>query len=265
MTGEAGGEDSAFFELIRTHRARTFFRVMGKLPSAPRCAVCHAPFGGAGGHVMRWFGYKPSRKNPRLCVQCFEKVPAGGVKLDVGVLFADVRGFTSLAEGSDPQALVVLLNRFYDAAVEVLCRHAIIDKLVGDQVMALYLPQVLGDAAVEHMVADALALVAAAPDELSIGVGLDYGNAFVGNVGSGEVKDFTAIGDVVNTAARLQSAAASGEIMVSRRVRNINPAELRGAVPRSLDLKGKSQPEQAFALTVDRDPAARRGDRPPTR
>ncbi|HSO99466.1 MAG TPA: adenylate/guanylate cyclase domain-containing protein [Solirubrobacteraceae bacterium] len=252
MTGEPARGDEAFFEMIRTHRARTFFRVMGKLPSAPRCAVCHAPFGGVGGQVMRRFGFGPSRKNPRLCSQCFEKAPDGGVNLDVGVLFADVRGFTSMAEGSDPQALVPLLNAFYDAAVEVLCQHAIIDKLVGDQVMAVYLPQVLGEGAVEHMVADALALVASAPDQLSLGVGLDYGTAFVGNVGSGEVKDFTAIGDVVNTAARLQSAAASGEVILSGRVMSINPTGLRHADPRSLVLKGKSQPEHAFALTVDR-------------
>lgn len=250
-TGGARGRDEAFFEMVQTHRVRMFFRVMGKLPSEPRCAVCHAPFGGAGGRLMGHLGFGPSRKNPRLCAQCFEKAPAGGVELDVGVLFADIRGFTSLAERSDPQALVAMLNVFYETAVTVLCRHAIIDKLVGDQVMALYLPQVLGDGAVTHMVADALALVAAAPKELGVGVGLDYGNAFVGNVGSGEVKDFTAIGDVVNTAARLQAAAASREVIVSRRVMELNPADLQHADARSLDLKGKSRPEQAFALRVE--------------
>jgi adenylate cyclase len=168
--------------------------------------------------------------------------------MNVGVLFADVRGFTFLAERRSPEALTALLNRFYGAAVEALCRHAIIDKLVGDQVMALYLPQLLGDGAVEHMVADAGDLLAAAPDELGIGVGLDYGTAFVGNVGSGEVKDFTAIGDVVNTAARLQACAADGEILVSSRVIEVTRARLPGAEPRSLDLKGKAGPERAFAL-----------------
>jgi adenylate cyclase len=174
------------------------------------------------------------------------------VELEVGVLFADVRGFTTLAERTDPRGMTALLNRFYDAAVEVLCRHAIIDKLVGDQVMALYLPQVLGDDAVEHMVADAQQLLARMPPELELGVGLDYGPAFVGNVGSGEVKDFTAIGDVVNTAARLQAAAASGEIVVSSRVIEAAAINTREAEARSLSLKGKSDAQQVFAFKARR-------------
>jgi adenylate cyclase len=168
--------------------------------------------------------------------------------MEVGVLFADVRGFTTLAERADPRSTTALLNRFYDAAVEVLCRHAIIDKLVGDQVMALYLPQLLGDGAVEHMVEDAQQLLIRAPVELELGVGLDYGTAFVGNVGSGEVKDFTAIGDVVNTAARLQASAASGEIVASRRVIEATRANTVEAERRSLSLKGKSEDEEAFAF-----------------
>jgi len=64
----------------------------------------------------------------------------GGVEMNVGILFADLRGFTSLAEQQAPDAVATLLNRFYATAVDVLCQHAIIDKLVGDQVMALYLP-----------------------------------------------------------------------------------------------------------------------------
>lgn len=199
---------------------------------------------------MRRLGFGPSRKNPRLCAECFEKAPAGGRQMNVGVLFADVRGFTSLAERRDPEALTELLNRFYGAAVDALCHHAIIDKFVGDQVMALYLPQLLGDGAVEHMVADALDLLAAAPDELSVGVGLDYGTAFVGNVGSGEVKDFTAIGDVVNTAARLQACAVEGEIIISTRVMELTQAQLPSAEPRLLNLKGKAEPEHVFAITA---------------
>jgi adenylate cyclase len=241
--------DDAFFRALETHRMRAFVRVMRKLPSDPRCAVCRAPFGGAGGRMMRRFGFGPSRKNPRLCAECFEKAPVGGRQMNVGILFADVRGFTSLAERSTPEALADVLNQFYEAAVDVLCRHAIIDKLVGDEVMALYLPQLLGDGAVEHMVADAANLLAAAPDELNIGVGLDYGAAFVGNVGSGEVKDFTAIGDVVNTAARLQACAADGEIIVSSRAIEVTDSAGVFAERRTLILKGKAKPEHAFALT----------------
>jgi adenylate cyclase len=77
---------------------------------------------------------------------------------------------------------------------------------------------------------------------------LDYGPAFVGNVGSGEVKDFTAIGDVVNTAARLQAAAASGEIVASSRVIQATTVDAHAAEARSLSLKGKSEAQQVFAF-----------------
>jgi adenylate cyclase len=96
----------------------------------------------------------------------------------------------------------------------------------------------------------------AAEPWLRLGVGLDVGRAFVGNVGSGDVKDFTAIGDVVNTAARLQSAAASGEILLSTRVRDFALGGLAGAELRTLELKGKSDDEEVLALTPTPSPAA---------
>ena len=180
----------------------------------------------------------------------------GGVEMDVGILFADVRGFTSLAERQTPDEVAALLNRFYATAVEVLGEHAIIDKLVGDQVMALYLPGVFPGEPAQHMVADAHELLVASGyrDEqpwVELGIGLDFGSAFVGNVGSGVVKDFTAIGDVVNTAARLQAAAASGESVMSSRVHERAGEYAPGAETRELVLKGKSQPE---VVRVSRSP-----------
>jgi adenylate cyclase len=202
---------------------------------------------------MSRVGFAPSRKNPRLCSKCFEEAPMGGVEMDVGILFADVRGFTSLAERQAPDAVAALLNRFYASAVDVLCEHAIIDKLVGDQVMALYLPRIFPGEPAHHMTSDAQALLAGAgyAEErpwVELGIGLDFGTAYVGNVGAGDVKDFTAIGDVVNTAARLQAAAASGEILMSRRVHDRAGEHAAGAAPRELALKGKSEPEIAMVL-----------------
>jgi adenylate cyclase len=246
--------DVAFFEMLETHRGRAFLRLMRRLPRDPRCAICGAPYEGLGGRVMGRFGLGPSRKNPRLCNSCFEKAPMGGVETEVGVLFADVRGFTSMAERQSPDAMAALLNRFYASAVDVLCSHSIIDKMVGDQVMALYLPRVFPGEPAQHMVTDARELLAAAgyPGEpwIELGVGLDFGTAYVGNVGAGDVKDFTAIGDVVNTAARLQSAAASGEIVISSRVARAAGDLAAGAQERELELKGKSQPERTGVLTL---------------
>src|SRR3954471_19228016 len=135
--------DVNFFELMDRHLPRRFIWVMRHLPAEPRCRLCKAPFGGIGGRVMRRFGFGPSRKNPTLCNTCFERAPMGGVEMEIGVLFADVRGFTSLAERMPPDDVAQMLNRFYAAASEVLTRSAIVDKLVGDEVMALYLPPLL--------------------------------------------------------------------------------------------------------------------------
>jgi adenylate cyclase len=261
---EAG--DHAFFRSIESHRGRLFLRVMRRLPADPRCAVCGAPYGGVGGRIMGRFGFAPSRKNPRLCSACFEQAPMGGVEMEVGILFADVRGFTSLAERQSLDASATLLNRFYGAAVDVICRHAIIDKLVGDQVMALYLPRVFPGEPAHNMLDDARALLAAAGYDsqqpwVELGIGLDFGTAYVGNVGSGEVKDFTAIGDVVNTAARLQAAAASGEIVISRRVQERAGERLGDVTARELSIKGKTAPEIAMVARLSPEAAAvsRRG------
>lgn len=182
----------------------------------------------------------------------------GGVEMEVGVLFADVRGFTSLAEAMASDQVAELLNRFYSSAAEVLSRSAIIDKLVGDEVMALYLPLLLSDGWENDMLRDASELFAAvgygsgSEPWLRLGIGLDVGRAFVGNVGSGEIKDFTALGDVVNTAARLQSSAVAGQIVISERLFerfSDGPAEAQSV---SLALKGKLETTPARVIDMTR-------------
>jgi adenylate cyclase len=240
--------DDDFWRMLESHRGKLVVRALRRIPHGPRCAVCGAPYAGFGGRLVKPFGFAPSRKNPRLCVRCFEETPAGGREMDVGVVFADVRGFTTLSEQRPANEVAALLNGFYAAAIEILCRHAIVDKLVGDAVMGLYLPQLFSDEVGDHMVQDARDLLAHAGPLLDIGVGLDYGRAFVGNVGSGEVKDFTAIGDVVNTAARLQGVAQAGQAVLSQRVCAVAGGVPAGAVERTFELKGKSEPERALVL-----------------
>jgi adenylate cyclase len=249
-------EDVNFFQLMDNHMPRMFLRLMRHLPSDPRCRLCNAPYGGIGGKIMRRVGFGPSRKNPGLCNTCFEKAPMGGVEMEIGVLFADVRGFTSLAEALPPKQVADLLNRFYACASGILSRSAVIDKLVGDEVMALYIPQLLSKHWEDELVRDARELLAAVgfgsagEPWLPLGIGLDAGEAFVGNVGSGEVKDFTALGDVVNTASRLQSSAEPGQIVMSERLFGRLSAGSVTATATSLALKGKREPEPARVLEL---------------
>jgi adenylate cyclase len=234
---------------------RRLRRLMKHLPSSPRCKLCEAPFGGLGGKVLSLTSFGPSRKNPNLCNTCFEKAPPGGAEGEIGILSADVRGFTTLAETITPGEATLLLNRFYAVATDALVpRNAIVDKLVGDEVMGLFIPPLLGDDLLEQMVEAAEELLRGVgyggDDEpwLPVGVGLAFGNAFVGNVGHGEVKDFTAVGDVVNTAARLQSQAAPGTIVMSEVVYRAVEDRFAAAEPLELELRGKSAPVRAYSV-----------------
>lgn len=261
LTGDP--TDVAFFEqLMNRHLPRVFISVMRRLPSEPRCRLCHAPYGGVGGRIMRRVGFGPSRKNPTLCNTCFEKAPMGGVEMEVGVLFADVRGFTALAERLSSDDVAQILNRFYAAASKILTRSAIIDKLVGDEVMALYLPQLLNEGWEDDLLRDAIDLLTSVgygtseQPWLPLGVGIDVGRAYVGNVGDGEVKDFTALGDVVNTGARLQAAAAAGQIVLSDRLFERLATQPADTTATSLDLRGKQQSQPARVIEVGAIPSA---------
>jgi len=224
-------------------------RVFRHLPSSPRCKLCHNPFGGIGGKLVGLMGFTPSRKNPNLCAKCCEGLPPGGLEVDIAVLFADVRGSTALGERLAPAAFAALLNRFYNAATEALIRHdAIIDKLIGDEVMALFIPGICGRQYLRRAAEASVALLKAlgygqsAEPWLPLGVAVNSGVAYVGNVGGQGTVDFTALGDVVNTAARMQSNAAVGEVVLSESVYAAAADQFPGAPSHMLDLRGKEAP-----------------------
>lgn len=246
---------AVFFELASGPSATRFSRLLRALPASPRCGVCGAPFAGIGSHLVRPLGYRQSRKSPNLCATCVEASPPGGMTMEAGILFADIRGFTSLSERSDPAAVSALLRRFYAAAEDVLFPEAVIDKLIGDEVMALYLPYGGRFAAAAPVMLDhaqrllaAVGYGTAAGPFAAVGVGLDYGEAFVGNVGGDSYTEFTAIGDVVNVAARLQGEAAGGEIVASARlVERLDPVPGERI---ELTLKGKAKPVAAYRISA---------------
>jgi adenylate cyclase len=231
-------------------RARHVFRY---LPSPPRCKLCHNPFGGVGGRVFGLAGFKPSRKNPALCTRCCDDMPPGGAEVDVAVLFADVRGSTALSEHTPPAEFAALLNRFYSVATDTLVRHdAVIDKLIGDEVMAFFVEGVSGPRYRRRAIEAGRALLRAvghAPGEepwLELGAAVSAGVAYVGNVGDAVV-DFTALGDPVNVAARMQGCAAAGGLLVRS---GVDDELVAGAPQRTLSLRGREQPVAAFALTA---------------
>ncbi len=231
-------------------RARHVFRY---LPSSPRCKVCGNPFGGIGGRVLGLAGFRPSRKNPNLCGRCCDVLPVGGAEVDIAVLFVDVRGSTGLGEHTSAGEFAALLNRFYEVATRTLLTHdAVIDKLIGDQVMAFFVQGIAGGQYRRSAVRAGLDLLRAvgygsgAGPWIQLGAAVNAGVAYVGNVGDAVV-DFTALGDPVNVAARLQECAAGGELLVAG---GIDDPVAVGAPRRELALRGHERPVAVAVLTV---------------
>jgi adenylate cyclase len=237
---------------------RAVHRLWKVLPSSPRCGICGAPFAGPGRWIVRPLGFAPSRKNPTVCAACVESSPPGGMKMQAGILFADLRGFTARFDEGDPEEASMVLRRFYRCAEDVLFPDAVIDKLIGDQVMALYLPNLKRDltlGGVPTLMLDhargllrAVGYGSGTEPFVEMGVGLDMGEAFVGNIGQRALYDFTAVGDVVNTASRLQAEARGGEIMLSDRVAGGLPTPV--GTRTELALKGKSEPQTAYRVSI---------------
>ncbi len=166
-----------------------------------------------------------------------------------------------LGEHLGPAEYASLLNRFYAAATETLIRHdAIIDKLIGDEVMALFMPGFCGPGYKRRAAESALALMEAvgyggkSEPWMPIGAAVNAGNTYVGNVGSEGVVDFTALGDTVNTASRLAASAAAGEIILSEDVFSTVATRFPGAESRTLTLRGKEAPFHVRVLKAASTP-----------
>ena len=151
-----------------------------RLPGNPRCYMCSAPFKGAGSIVARRMGRKPWAKNPHYCSMCFSMLETqhGGAEIDCTLLFADVRGSTALAETMRPAEFRALLNRFYEAAAEVLNENeAILDKFVGDEVVTIFIPALSGERHAARAVMAGQALLRATGYGDPDGLGCPLGSA----------------------------------------------------------------------------------------
>lgn len=168
-----------------------------------------------------------------------------------------MRGFTSLAERLAPGEVAQRLNRFYALASKIIFAYdGTLDKLVGDQVMAFFGAPLDARDHPNRAVHAALEILRGisgfAPGEsFHVGAGIATGEAFVGNVGEGAMTDYTVLGDTVNVAARVQGAAASGEILVTAETYGFVESEFPDAPSRELDLKGKSAPVRVRVVVAD--------------
>jgi adenylate cyclase len=261
--------DEAFWREFLTRgdsnerRARGVLRLV---PHGPRCKLCAAPFAGPGAPVMRALGKQPAENNPSVCNSCFAFIRKhrGGAEIESSFVFADIRGSTTMAERMPSSEFRTLIDRFFTVSTDVVFRHGGgVDKLVGDEITAMFFPLVSGPRHAEHAVEAAAAILQATGHQdpggpwVPVGAGVSTGMAWIGAVGDDKRADLTALGDIVNVAARLASAARGGEVLVTAEA--AEAAGLDADLPtHDLELKGKTSPTRVVSLEVGPVAAAAR-------
>ena len=221
--------------------------------------MCAAPFHGIGKVVTQVVMHGPSEKNPLMCNFCFSKLRGhtGGADVEISVMFADVRGSTGLAE------------RLGAATFRARCsgctgsrprpsnlQDGIVDKFLGDGVMALFIPVLAGEDHAGRAIAAGTALIRAVEDSdlpaagVRVGAGIQTGVAFVGVIGSDERLDFTALGDTVNVAARLGGVAGPGELVVSASAWDRAPRQTVPDARGPITVQGRSEPSEVVTLRL---------------
>jgi adenylate cyclase len=189
-----------------------------------------------------------------------QAIALGGERRPMTVLFADIRGFTAMAEQMQPDAIAALLTDYFTEMVEVIFEHGgTLDKFIGDALMALWGAPVAhpDDARRAHQAAVAMQQTveglnqrwrAAGRTTIAVGIGINYGDVFVGNIGSHRRLEYTVIGDVVNVAQRLSAEAGPGEILVSEAFRRAVSAPVDAEHLPGTGLKGKTQTVEVFRV-----------------
>jgi len=206
---------------------------------------------------FRVVGLKPSRMNPNTCTFCelmFSRVmKATKITIDATILFADLRAYTQLSQALSPAEMGTLLDLFYDECAAAIWDHdGLLNKTIGDAVMAVF------NFPIKHDDHSRQALLAAreiqqrlaarkkeAGLEFGVGIGLQCGEVSFGEFGRSH-RDLTAIGTVVNTAARVQAAAAPGEILVTEAMRERVGDMLGEVAAKPYELKGFDKPAMLY-------------------
>lgn len=188
-----------------------------------------------------------------------ETLQLGGTRQTISIVFADVRGFSTFSEKHEPEKVVAAINRYFTVAADAILLHeGIIDKFMGDAVMALFntpfLPQedhaLRAVRAALAMMYDASALseVLDPDQQLRLGVGIHTGDAVLGNIGSPDRLDFSAIGDAVNLAKRLQEVAGPEQILISQAAYDEVKDWVEVIQLDPIQVKGRQAHEQVYGL-----------------
>jgi len=244
-----------------SRRARRFWK---RVPGSPRCKMCAVPLSGVAAPILKFTGKAPSPGNPRFCNQCemWAAKHPGGAEVEMTFLFADVRGSTGLAEEMNPGEFAEVMRRFYEVANGVLIQSdAWMDKPVGDEIIALYVPIFTGNHAARAIdgasqLLGALGYTPEGTPWIEVGGGVHTGVAYIGTVGvegTGSY-DVTVLGDAVNVTSRLASLAEPGEFLISESAARSAGRELEHLARRDLDLRGRNAP---LSVRVMKGTAAR--------
>lgn len=213
---------------------------------------------------FRIVGLRPSRMNPNTCTFCelaFTRImKARNVRIDATVLFADLRGYTAASQSLASSEMTSTLDAFYDECAEAIWEHdGLLNKTIGDAIMAVFnFPIRQQDHAAQAVRAarqmqqrwlarrpDLVEGLGMDEESLCIGIGICSGNVSFGEFGQSH-RDLTAIGTVVNTAARAQSAARAGQILVTRTVRDRCEKDIVRGDASIYDLKGLAAPVELY-------------------
>jgi adenylate cyclase len=209
-------------------------------------------------------GSAPSSFNPKLCSACEKSARhyEVGAEVELTMIFADVRDSTPLAESKGTMGFKEIIQRFYKETSKVLVEHnAMVNRLMGDQVIALFVPRFAGKDHAKiavHAAQDLLKVTGHADSTgpwVPVGAGVHTGSAYVGAVGAADgVTEIAVLGSAANMCARLSSKAAAGEILISEdsvKSGNLNVERLEA---RSLELKGVAQPISVRVMKIKGEP-----------
>ena len=237
----------------------------GSVPElAPHCVLCGTPLISFLGRAFHAVGIRRSSRNPHLCTRCNLHTEEGKV-VEITVMFADLSGFTEMTRDLGPEKTHEVIDAFLRMTTTTIARHnGFVDKFMGDAVIALFNAPIRRDdhavqavAAAQEIHSGLAALRARFGLDLHASAGIARGFARVGRVGSSDSRDYTAIGDVVNLAARLEAQTRADETLVDEAVYTAVLTSTARVPREMLVLKGFAEAVPAYRLGATSVPPER--------